>query len=34
VLGQQSMAQTMSPEKENALAEKLGQLEVYKDKEE
>lgn len=34
VLGQQSMAQTISPEKEKALAEKLGQLEVYKEKEE
>jgi len=28
------MAQTISPEKEKALAEKLGQLEVYKEKEE
>ncbi|MCX6823849.1 MAG: hypothetical protein NT085_01880 [candidate division SR1 bacterium] len=32
VLGQQSMNTTMSPQKEDELAKKLGSLEVYKDK--
>ncbi|MEI6118903.1 MAG: hypothetical protein WCP92_06920 [bacterium] len=32
VLGQQGMNTTMSPEKEDELAKKLGSLEVYKDK--
>ena len=34
VLGQQSMNTSMSPEKEKELAEKLGDLQVYKEKEE
>jgi hypothetical protein len=34
VLGQQSMNTTMSPEKEKALAAKIGVLDVYKEKEE
>jgi len=34
VLGQQSMNTTISPEQEKALAEKLGKLNVYKEKEE
>lgn len=33
VLGQQDLADKISPEKEEALAEKLGKLNVYKDKE-
>lgn len=34
VLGQQGMAQTISPEQEQLLADKLGKLNVYKEKEE
>lgn len=34
VLGQESMAQTMSPAKEKELGKKLGKLNVYKEKEE
>jgi hypothetical protein len=33
VLGQQSMNTSLSPEKEKELADKLGTLNVYKDKE-
>jgi hypothetical protein len=33
VLGEQSMNTSLSPEKEKALAEKLGTLDTYKDKE-
>ncbi|MEI6774443.1 MAG: hypothetical protein WCL18_06765 [bacterium] len=34
VLGQQSINTSMSPEKEKELAEKIGTLDVYKEKEE